>query len=289
MGAWGVNLYQNDVACDVKNEYISLLKAGLSNKEITEKMIKSYTSEDGYEEDIPVFWFALADIQWKYGRLLNDVKKEAIRYIDSEKDLIRWKDDRRLCSKRKQVLLNLREKLEMPQPKIKKVSKLRLKKSKWKIGDLLLYQIKDATFKEHKWYSKYVLFRVVAISKTIIPGLPSDKYFNEQSIVSIYSWVGNKEKIPFDIDKLKFIEDKNVFGVLDDRFALFDFNRNELKKLNFQLLSNNDKYLKNKYSAENPYNLIIGVSWGNINILDYKIVKKLEVAEKNNYLIEDIN
>ena len=37
MGAWGVKIYQDDVACDVKEEYVEALRKGISNEEITEK------------------------------------------------------------------------------------------------------------------------------------------------------------------------------------------------------------------------------------------------------------
>ncbi len=97
MGAWGVKLYQDDVACDVKEEYIIKLRAGLSNDEVTESMIKEYELSD----DEPIFWLALADIQWRYGRLLDKVKENAITYIDSGKDLEKWVDDLNLLDARK--------------------------------------------------------------------------------------------------------------------------------------------------------------------------------------------
>ena len=107
MGAWGVKLYQDDVACDVKNEYIFKLKVGLSNEVITQNMINNYL----VSEDEIIFWLALADTQWRYGRLREEVKENAIKIIDSGMDLERWKENIDLLEKRKQILFELKSQL----------------------------------------------------------------------------------------------------------------------------------------------------------------------------------
>ena len=63
MGAWGVKIDQDDVACDVKEEYVEALRKGISNEEITEKLIEEYTSYEDEEEEA-IFWIALSDTQW---------------------------------------------------------------------------------------------------------------------------------------------------------------------------------------------------------------------------------
>lgn len=42
MGIWGVKLYQNDIAEDVRDEYVTKLRFGYSNEEITKDMVKKY-------------------------------------------------------------------------------------------------------------------------------------------------------------------------------------------------------------------------------------------------------
>lgn len=37
------------------------------------------------EDDAPVFWFAMADMQWNYGRLQEEVKKKALYYLNDMK------------------------------------------------------------------------------------------------------------------------------------------------------------------------------------------------------------
>lgn len=144
MGAWGAGLYQDDVTQDIRNEYVNRLRVGYTNEEATDELIEYYGYLIEDEDDGPLFWFALADTQWKYGRLMKKVKEEAIKHIKSGKNLERWKEENiKLYSKRQNVLEELEVKLNSQQPSEKKVSKLTIDKSPWEVGDVLLYKIKS--------------------------------------------------------------------------------------------------------------------------------------------------
>lgn len=75
MGAWGTSLYANDTTCDIRGDYIDKLRRGKSNEEATQELIDQYKDIEGDREEEPLFWFALADTQWNYGRLLPEVKE----------------------------------------------------------------------------------------------------------------------------------------------------------------------------------------------------------------------
>ena len=60
MGAWGANLYQDDVALDVKDEYKDNLRRGKTNEEAMQEIIDKYQELLEDEEDRGVFWLALA-------------------------------------------------------------------------------------------------------------------------------------------------------------------------------------------------------------------------------------
>ena len=141
MGTWGVGLFQDDVTCDIKEEYLNRLRIGYTNEEATEEVIDYNVDSVEDEEEAPLFWFALADIQWRYGRLLTEVKRIAMEYLKSGEDLERSKINKKLYKKRKFVLEELEEKLNSPMPPERKVSKLYLTKAAWRPGDLLLYKI----------------------------------------------------------------------------------------------------------------------------------------------------
>ena len=129
MGIWGCGLYQDDVTCDVKSDYLNWLRVGKTNEEATELMLEYYEDYIDDEDDAPPFWFALADTQWKYGRLHPKVKKEALRYLKLGTNLERWKEENpKLFPKRKKVLEELKKRLESPMPPEKKVGKLKYSK-----------------------------------------------------------------------------------------------------------------------------------------------------------------
>lgn len=282
MGAWGAGLYQDDVTCDIREDYLDRLRIGYTNIEATNEVIEWNIGDlEEDDEDIPLFWFALADTQWKYGRLLPEVKEQAIKYIDEGKDLERWIENKREYPKRKKVLEELKEKLNSPQPKEKKVRKLVIHKATWKIGDVLLYKIKNEKFKNNKWYHKYVIFKVIGISKTNIGSLPRE-YSDEQNIVGICSWVG--DFIP-DINKIKKLDFIKLTksDTSKDFLCTFTFNKRELKQLDFKVIGTDHEFYKNSQDTMSG----IGIPWENVNTLDITIGLALEKAEEDGTLIDE--
>lgn len=87
MGAWGYGIRQDDFVCDVIGVFEDLLKAGKSVREAAEAVTSKFTAEIKDAEDGPLFWLALADMQWTYGELdpqiLNRVKED----LDSGRSL----------------------------------------------------------------------------------------------------------------------------------------------------------------------------------------------------------
>ena len=45
MGTWGTGIYQNDLSADVKDDYISKLKAGKSDEQALAEMLDEYKEE----------------------------------------------------------------------------------------------------------------------------------------------------------------------------------------------------------------------------------------------------
>ena len=119
MGAWGIGLYQDDVTCDVRSDYVNRLKVGLSNIDATKDLIELNLDFIEDPDDGPLFWLALADTQWKYGRLLPEIKEIALEYIRSGTDLEKWKENKKQYEKRKKVLEELFENPRDPEEIIK--------------------------------------------------------------------------------------------------------------------------------------------------------------------------
>lgn len=157
MGNWGYKLYQDDIAQDVRDEYVDLLRKGTSGENAAKRLADQYRSLN--EEDAAVFWFALADTMWNYGRLTVDVRAEALKYLENRTDLCRWyEQDPKNAEKRAAELELLERRLCSPQPGAKPVKPYRLYRCQWKIGDIFAYRLDGAEAKESPYESCYAYF-----------------------------------------------------------------------------------------------------------------------------------
>ncbi len=115
MAASGVGLFHDDVAADVRSEYLDLLAGGASDADAFRTMLLEWTESIGDYDDGPVFWLALAATQWEYGRLHSRAKSQALKIINKGTGIDRWADAG-LAKKRQAVLAQLKKKLLSPQP-----------------------------------------------------------------------------------------------------------------------------------------------------------------------------
>ena len=137
MSIWGTGLYQNDVSDDVRSYFRDQLHRGKDATQITRELTKSFREALTDLDDRPNFWLALADVQWDMGRLLPEVKANALACLTEGSALLPGAQfsDKELA-KRRQVLEKLAVKLNTPQPPEKKVSQYRLYQCPWKVGDV---------------------------------------------------------------------------------------------------------------------------------------------------------
>lgn len=194
MGIWGTSLYSNDTASDIRGDYVDQLRRGNTNEAATQVLIENNRGSLADEEEAPLFWFALADTQWNYGRLLPQVKEQAIRFLENrDAELQRWEDsgDKRLSDAWNRTLDALQEKLNKPQPPEKKVYRYRLYQCKWALGDVFAYCFTSEYSKEQGFYGQYVIFRkkseTYAYPGHIVP------------VIEVYCWIGKEIPPLFEI------------------------------------------------------------------------------------------
>ena len=120
MSATGPAIFDDDLACDVRDSYRKLLEERVADDEATRRSIEDW-AELGPDEE-SVFWLALAAAQSQLGRLDLNVRQRALEVIDSGQDFVRWRTDAPgLAVERAVVLDTLREQLAGPQPSRKTV------------------------------------------------------------------------------------------------------------------------------------------------------------------------
>ena len=174
MGAWGVAILSDDIAEDIKLLYKDLLANEYSNEDASRIVIEEYKNELDDEETI-VFWLVFASIQWKLGRLQENVKQEALQIIESGADLARWQEEPKLQKKREVVLNKLREQLHSPQPEAKKVPKRFITNTSLKAGDAVSYELVSGS---------YIILKVIEI----IEECHGDRY----PLFEICDWEGRE-------------------------------------------------------------------------------------------------
>src|SRR5262245_4761354 len=114
MGAWGVGIFDDDVACDVRLALYDLLRAGQSPTEATDAVLADLADMLADEEDGPVALLALAAAQWEAGRLDPRIKRRALKIIAQGVDF-RWQDSAQR-EQRRAELAELATKLNQPPP-----------------------------------------------------------------------------------------------------------------------------------------------------------------------------
>lgn len=119
MGTWGAGLFSDDVAVDVRDEYVALLAQGVDANDAASTLQGHWAMAPADIEDATVFWLALAATQWSYGCLNDRVRDTAQALIAAGTDLLRWEGSPRRA-RRAAVLQALGRKLASPQPRRRK-------------------------------------------------------------------------------------------------------------------------------------------------------------------------
>jgi len=201
MGAWSTALYGNDTTCDVKDTYMGLLQDQLSNQEAYEKTMEMYQDCIGDEEDEPLLWFALAETQWKVGRLMPNVKEKALEWVDKDGGMALWEDSGVSGTEWRKTLDKLKVKLNSPMPPEKKIRKPTvINQNLWNIGDVYAYQFHTEELKKHGTYGKYLVLQKIGAEQYIPP------YENEKEDISLMMRIHVFDKLFDNVPAPKDIE-----------------------------------------------------------------------------------
>jgi len=163
MGTWGSGLYSNDTTCDVRDIYMGFLRDQLSNQEAYDRTLEKCSEYIEDLDEAPLFWFALAETQWKVGRLIPEVKAKALELIDKGGGLELWEESESGGSGWKKTLEKLRDKLESEQPKEKKIRKpVKIDQNLWNIGDVYAYKFHTDEAKKYGLFERYLAIQKIA-------------------------------------------------------------------------------------------------------------------------------
>lgn len=113
MGAWGYDIFDNDVASDVRGLFEDELNVRASVSPATAEILRESKDALDDSDDGPIIWLALAALQLGQGELHANVRDHALAVIDSGEDLKRWEAEGKPedVEGRKRVLEELRGRL----------------------------------------------------------------------------------------------------------------------------------------------------------------------------------
>lgn len=194
MGAWGTGIFQDDTACDLRDDYKDYLGDGLTAADARARILEDYKSSLADPDQSTVAWLALAAVQWQLGRLDPDTLQHALTIIDNGSNLTRWNVNAKDRARRKAVLEKLRAQLASPQPPEKKIRKRVLSECPWKIGDLFSYRLLSG---------KVIIFRVI--------GLHTDKG-GTYPVCEMLDWLGDEVPSLDVLRSLPFRPSQPIFG-----------------------------------------------------------------------------
>ena len=120
MATDGVKIIDGDLAADIYGTFMEMYDAGSSIAEIKAAVEEQYDEGDGFDYEIYITVFALA--QWQTGQLSSDVIPEVDAAIARGAGVKVWIEEYGVKEgqKRQRELEKLREKLALPNPKIRK-------------------------------------------------------------------------------------------------------------------------------------------------------------------------
>lgn len=178
MGTWGVKIFQNDDAADLREAYRERIILGNPDDEAEEQVIREFITAGDFE-----LWLPLAVTQWKIGRLSERVKVNALNEIEKELGCLeeQWKPE--LVAKRRQELQETKALICSQQPEKKKLRKPWWAwKCPWQPGSVLQFKITHPE-EGNPYLGHYVMLQLLGASET-----PPGKIPCEVINVSLYLW-----------------------------------------------------------------------------------------------------
>jgi hypothetical protein len=90
MGTWGYDIFDNDVAADVRSQFENELEIGGSVAHATSVALREWAEALDDPEDGPCVWLALAALQADRHALQGNVRDHAVQVIDSGAGFAGW-------------------------------------------------------------------------------------------------------------------------------------------------------------------------------------------------------
>ncbi|KNY25897.1 hypothetical protein [Pseudobacteroides cellulosolvens] len=106
MGCWGVGIFDDDLALDIRDLYDDVIKKGYSDSIASAMVMKLYNEPANNEDDGIIVYSALSCIQLSRSNLFQNIREKTIALIDSNSGLGRWEKAGKSEYQKKRAELN---------------------------------------------------------------------------------------------------------------------------------------------------------------------------------------
>lgn len=185
-----------------------MLCYGHTPEEAEAQTMKEMEMDRLHPEDDPDAWLALAATEWRCGRKLSDdVRAIAMALIDQPIPTDLWKTEKLRLSRRK-ALDKLRDQLNAPLPKPKRLRPLPTLHSPWQVGDVIAVKLPE---KEERpaLSGKYALLLFTEISTSKVSRYAPETMTEDTPYFVTYYWWED------DLSQCKEVIDRQVFMAKD--------------------------------------------------------------------------
>ena len=147
MGAWGVGIREDDFVCDVEGAFQDFLKDGNTVEQATSHVQQQFGGAIDDADDGPLFWIAVADMQWTYGDIQPAVLSRVAEIVDRDLGMERWGEPTdKLYQQRKDALNKFLARISVPNEKPSRPPRRVVRKPKFKVGDCLSIQLENGQY-----------------------------------------------------------------------------------------------------------------------------------------------
>ena len=147
MGSWGAGIRDDDFVCDVENAFKEHLKDGMSLVDATKSVREQFSDALDDSDEGPLFWIAIADMQWTYGDLDPLVLQRVQKIIETANGMERWGEPtEKLYKQRTAALSKFNDKISLPNPKPSRRPKRINRKPKFSAGDCLSIVLENGQY-----------------------------------------------------------------------------------------------------------------------------------------------
>ena len=161
MGTWGVGIYSNDTAEEVRdicNEIYPFVSVEEGNK-IIFKEFEELLKTNLIDNDYASFWYALSDWQWKHGILSEDIRAKTMELLEINAGIEEWKESGGQVNSKKRITImeKLKSQLNSPMPACT-IAPVKLVKPKHKIGDIIIFRscARNEDYYDNLWEIKNI-------------------------------------------------------------------------------------------------------------------------------------